>query len=37
MYEVPSRDDIKKVIVTKESVNDSKDPIMVLKDEEESA
>lgn len=37
MYEVPSRDDIKKVIVTKESVNDSKDPIMVIKDEEESA
>lgn len=37
MYEVPSRDDIKKVIVTKESVNDRKDPIMVLKDEEESA
>ena len=37
MYEVPSRDDIKQVIVTKESVNDNSQPIMVLKDKEESA
>ena len=37
MYEVPSRDDVKKVIVTKEAVNNNEDPIIVLKDEEESA
>ncbi|GAA3654573.1 ATP-dependent Clp protease ATP-binding subunit ClpX [Asaccharospora irregularis] len=38
MYEVPSREDIKKVIVTEKSVNeDSEKPIIVLKDEEESA
>ena len=37
MYEVPSRDDIKQVIVTKESVNDNSQPIMVLKDKDESA
>ena len=37
MYEVPSREDVKKVIVTKDSVEEKSDPIMVLKDEEESA
>ena len=37
MYEIPSREDIKKVIVTKESVADETQPIMVLKDKEESA
>lgn len=38
MFEVPSRDNIKKVIVTEKSVNeDSVNPIMVLKDQEESA
>ncbi|MEG1310724.1 MAG: ATP-dependent Clp protease ATP-binding subunit ClpX [Romboutsia sp.] len=37
MFEVPSRDDVKKVIVTKEAVDDGEQPIIVLKDEEESA
>lgn len=38
MFEVPSRDNIKKVIVTEKSVNeDSVNPIIVLKDQEESA
>ena len=37
MYEIPSREDIKKVIVTKDSVNDESHPIIVLKDKEESA
>ena len=37
MFEVPSRDDVKKVIVTKESVDEGAQPVMVLKDQEESA
>ena len=37
MYEVPSRDDIKKVIVTKKSVEGDSDPVIVLKNHEESA
>ena len=38
MFEVPSRDNIKKVIVTEKSVNEySVNPIIVLKDQEESA
>lgn len=37
MYEIPSRDDIKKIILTKESVKQDSDPVIVLKDEEESA
>ena len=37
MYEIPSREDIKKVIVTKDAVNDESQPIIVLKDKEESA
>ena len=37
MYEIPSREDIKKVIVTKEAVNEGAKPVIVLKDEEESA
>ena len=37
MYEIPSREDIKKVIVTKDSVNDESQPIIVLIDKEESA
>ena len=37
MYEVPSREDVKKVIVTKDSVDEKSQPIMVVKDEEESA
>lgn len=32
MYEVPSRDDIKKVIVTKECVDSDKEPILIKKD-----
>lgn len=37
MYEVPSRDDIKKMIITKECVTEGKQPVMILKGEEESA
>ena len=37
MYEVPSRDDVKKVIVTKEAVEGTEQPILVSKDEEETA
>ncbi|RDY26613.1 ATP-dependent Clp protease ATP-binding subunit ClpX [Romboutsia weinsteinii] len=37
MFEVPSRDDIKKVIVTEASVNEDVEPVIVLKDQEESA
>ena len=37
MYEVPSRDDIKKVIITKKSVEGDSDPVIVLKNHEESA
>ena len=34
---IPSRDDVKKVIVTKEAVEGTEQPILVSKDEEESA
>ena len=37
MYEVPSREDVKKVIVTKEAVSEGAQPTLVLKDQEESA
>ena len=37
MYEVPSRDDVKKVIVTPDPVEGTDQPICVSKDEEESA
>jgi ATP-dependent Clp protease ATP-binding subunit ClpX len=37
MFEVPSRDDVKKVIVTKEAVDEGAQPVIVLKDQEESA
>ena len=37
MYEVPSREDVKKVIVTKEAVEGKEQPIFVSKDEEETA
>ncbi|MEG2245853.1 MAG: ATP-dependent Clp protease ATP-binding subunit ClpX [Peptostreptococcaceae bacterium] len=37
MYEIPSRDDIKKIILTEESVKDEAEPVVVLKGEEESA
>ena len=35
--DMSKREDIKKVIVTKDSVNDESQPIIVLKDKEESA
>ncbi|MEQ8154520.1 MAG: ATP-dependent Clp protease ATP-binding subunit ClpX [Clostridiaceae bacterium] len=35
MYEIPSRDDITKVIITKESIDDKKEPIIVIGDESE--
>lgn len=31
MYEVPSRDDIEKVVITKESITDNKQPYVILK------
>ena len=37
MFEVPSREDVKKVIVTKEAVDGTEQPILVSKDEEETA
>ena len=37
MFEIPSRTDIKKVLVTKESVEGKSNPIMIPKDQEESA
>jgi ATP-dependent Clp protease ATP-binding subunit ClpX len=37
MYEVPSREDVRKVIVTKEAVDGTEQPILVSKDEEETA
>ena len=37
MYEVPSREDVKKVIVTKEAVSEGAQPTLVIKDQEESA
>ena len=37
MYEVPSREDVKKVVVTKESVEGTEQPILISKDGEESA
>ena len=37
MYEIPSRDDIKKIILTEEAVKENSEPVIVLKDEEESA
>ncbi|WP_373598904.1 ATP-dependent Clp protease ATP-binding subunit ClpX [Paraclostridium bifermentans] len=37
MYEIPSRDDIKKIILTEQSVKDEAEPVVVLKDKEESA
>ncbi|MGG7060545.1 ATP-dependent Clp protease ATP-binding subunit ClpX, partial [Clostridium tertium] len=33
MFEVPSRDDVKKVIVTKEAVDGGAQPVIVLKDQ----
>ncbi|MDD7792981.1 ATP-dependent Clp protease ATP-binding subunit ClpX [Clostridium sp. 'White wine YQ'] len=35
MYDIPSRDDIAKVVITKESIADKKDPIVILGDESE--
>ena len=37
MYEVPSREDVRKVIVTKEAVDGTSQPILVSKDKEETA
>ena len=37
MYEVPSREDIKKIILTEKTVNEEEEAVVVLKDEEESA
>ena len=37
MYEVPSREDIKKIILTEKTVNEEAEPVVGLKDEEESA
>ncbi|TAN68602.1 ATP-dependent Clp protease ATP-binding subunit ClpX [Paraclostridium sordellii 8483] len=37
MYEIPSRDDIKKIILTEECVKEEAEPVVVLKGEEESA
>ena len=37
MYEVPSREDVIKVIVTKEAVEGTEQPILVSKDKEETA
>ena len=37
MFEVPSRDDVKKVVVTKECVTKGEQPVFILKDQEESA
>ncbi|MBC6004209.1 ATP-dependent Clp protease ATP-binding subunit ClpX [uncultured Clostridium sp.] len=37
MYEIPSRDDVKKIILTEESVKEEAQPVIVLKGEEESA
>ena len=37
MYEIPSRDDIKKIILTEEAVKENSEPVIDLKDEEESA
>ena len=37
MYEVPSRDDVAKVVVTESSVNNDEKPLLILKNEEESA
>ncbi len=31
MFEIPSRDDIEKVIITKECISDSKDPLVIFK------
>lgn len=31
MYEIPSRDDIEKVVITKECITDNKDPYIILK------
>ncbi|MGL5751273.1 MAG: ATP-dependent Clp protease ATP-binding subunit ClpX [Paraclostridium sp.] len=37
MYEIPSRDDVKKIILTEQAVNEDIDPLIVVKDGEESA
>ncbi|MDU6114241.1 MAG: ATP-dependent Clp protease ATP-binding subunit ClpX [Paeniclostridium sordellii] len=37
MYEIPSRDDIKKIILTEACVKEEAEPVVVLKGEEESA
>ncbi|MBE6610733.1 MAG: ATP-dependent Clp protease ATP-binding subunit ClpX [Ruminococcaceae bacterium] len=36
MYDIPSRNDVEKVIVTKETVNDKKGPELVLKNEDQN-
>jgi len=35
MYDIPSRDDIDKIIITKETVNDAQAPTIILKSKEE--
>ncbi len=37
MYEIPSRDDIKKIIINKETVTDKLPPKMVIEQEEDSS
>lgn len=32
MYEIPSRDDVSKVIITKDSIEENKQPLLILKD-----
>jgi ATP-dependent Clp protease ATP-binding subunit ClpX len=37
MYDIPSRDDVEEVIVSEEVVEQSSEPLLVLKNEAESA
>ena len=34
MFDIPSRDDVKKCIITKETIEEGKEPVLVLEDKE---
>ena len=34
MYELPSRDDVREVVITKETIEDGHEPLLILEPEE---
>jgi len=33
MFELPSRDDVREVVITEETINDDKEPLLILEPE----